>query len=159
MSLIAHPTSGLLLVGSPAQGGTGLLAVSVNCCCDAASGGGPDCPECCCTEYVFTLSGVTGGTSCAADLDGTYTLPELLSCTLWQKVGGVAATLGTDPNDPASDCGVYRLSIGPTITDSASATYVLSAADWDCLGCNVMTLESFDGPCTWPATVEVCCND
>lgn len=47
MSLIAHPDSGLLLVGSPNEGGTGLLAVSLLCCCDENSGSDTVTSTCC----------------------------------------------------------------------------------------------------------------
>ncbi len=158
MSLIAHPTSGLLLVGSPAQGGSGLLAVSINCCCNT-SGGGPDCPECCCTEYTLTVTGVTGGIQCAADIDGAYLLPELIPCVTWRKaLGGLSVSL-LHSEDPVETCGIYRATIGPTLVDSASARYSLPGDEWDCEGCNLMELEDSDGACVWPATIEVCCND
>jgi hypothetical protein len=47
MALIAHPDSGLLLVGSPPEGGTGLLAVSRACCCDQSGSGEPEFFDCC----------------------------------------------------------------------------------------------------------------
>lgn len=140
------------------RGPGGLLARGGDCCCDG-QGVVDDCPPCCCVEYEYTLTGVTGGVQCAADLDGTYTLGEQIPCHTWQKtpIGGVAAFL-THNEEPTATCGQYRLTIGPTIVDSASATYALSGDDWDCNGCNVMILESEDGPCAWPETVEVCCT-
>lgn len=134
---------GLLLLGPH-----GLLADARACCCA--------CPPCCgCTAYRFTIAGVTGGGDCAT-ANGTYTLPKTVGCSWTKAPGGVAAIL-TQVQD-GSRCGKYRLTIGPLLTGASQAYYEMAVENWNCSGCNTMTLVSVIGTCSgWPPTVSVCC--
>ena len=153
MSLIAHPDSGLLLVASPSEGGTGLLAASLACCCD--------CPCCPCEQYVATVGDVTGGFGDQCnEIEGTYTLNKQVNCGPWtgRNQFQVAGTL-SQFTDSDGLC-YMRLRIGPALAP-AQADYIVRSNTWNCAGCNTMTLDygSVTGICTWPDTVQVCCND
>jgi hypothetical protein len=158
--LLKDPDTGLLL-RRLAYGN--LLANSRYCCCGypyggSGSGSGIDgddfeCECCACARYFFTVTGV----SCVA-ANQTYLMPLVGLCGNWTGItGGISASLTVV--DGTSPCGTYRLFIGPLAIGASTATYEMAAEEWDCDGCNIMTLSIVTGTCTgWPTTVNVCCG-
>jgi hypothetical protein len=109
--LIVDGDSGLLLVGSPAQGGSGLLAVSLDCCCN--SSGGSD--ACCDLGDTFpgTITNKTG--------TGTA-MPDSVTMTR----AGPPGTLSWISNTFANPCPADAASAGMDLTCDPIDGWVLN---------------------------------
>ncbi len=109
-----------------------------------------DCPQCnpAPRQWVVSVAGVTNG-SCSdcARLNGTLLFTHATGC-YW-------------PSNTVYPCGITDpcfLEYQPANTRwelFVGATYARAAADWNCLGSNVMSLVTPTGCNNWPATLTV----
>ena len=110
---------------------------------------------------MFTLSGITNQscTNCAM-LNRAYTLTYTggSSCTWDQVIGppGPCSDLNTIAElfcQPSTQ--LFILRFNPAL-GAQLAAYMLPAAQWNCLGTNIVELASAEDPCNgWPATITL----
>jgi hypothetical protein len=118
---------------------------------------GSGCCGCSATpaNWTLTVAGLADGTCVGcANYNGTFNLASLQPCIWVTGLAGFCPNTG-DPYEFRCDVdGFFRLYVGGSAGTNVAVYKALSA--FNCLGTNVLTLESNSGLCTnLPGTITV----